>query len=1120
MNKRYVVKEQLGQGGMGVVLKAYDRVTGQTVALKRVTAAPDQLTFTTRAMDGTLSFKVALAQEFHTLASLRHPNIISVLDYGFDEQQMPYFTMDLLENAAPIDECGKGASPTEQAQLIVQLLQALVYLHRRGIVHRDLKPANVLVKDRSVKVLDFGLAINYTQDDASEEDDDDDISGTLAYMAPEVLRGNPARAASDLYTVGVIAYELATGQSPFVSSNMSLLLSNIINKEPALEVLGTDSPLLSIIERLLMKNPQERYANAADVIEAYQKAYGQQFGGDTAVLRESFLEAARFIGREKELKQLTDALNQALEGTGSSWLIGGESGVGKSRLLDELRALALVRGGLVLRGYVPSEGGAPYEMFRGPMRSLALEIPLEPEEASILKLLVPDIGRLLEYDVPDAPPLEPQAALNRLLATVEAVFRRSTRPLVLLLEDLHWASESLILLSHLNRIAPDLKLLILGTYSDDENPNMPAQLPEMALLKLKRLSQDAIAELSASILGETIGRQPEIVDLLRRETEGNILFIVEVLRVLAEEAGNLRYIGRVSLPQSVFAQGIKTIVQRRLNRVSPASYEMLKRAAVAGRVLDLKIVPVDDKTLLECSEAAVLVVDDNRWHFTHEKLRQALLDDLQPEEQSTLHIQVAEAIENAYGDAPEQAPALAYHWGQGQVVDKALHYYSQTITHYTSIGLPRQATEYGRAALRLLGVDLPVPVPEIGAAIGAEMGAIMQTLAGRSPAELLNLPPLHDPQASATIGLLLQLQPATQISGQPELFALISLKAMNLTLQHGNAPFSPIVYAVFAALYRGMTGDSKTAYAFSEMAQTLDEHMGKFVTAPIKFLHTWFINHWVNPLSTSLQYNLDCAQAGLEKNDFLYSFFNLAAYVRYLQRSGAPLTDVIAVGEKHGAMINKGVAVAAFHCLHETQMAKALAGLTISPTSFTDAAVDEERDIASICQTENYNQIAYYLISKVRLHYLFGEDDKALEYAQQSLPILAAFQGQAAEFDIVLYYALALLSTYERTGDTELLATARTQLEKLQAWSALCEGNFQHKALLVQAELAGIEGESGSEALYNAAAAAAEKHGFTQYVALAYELAAARSKNPAYREQAAAAYQQWGAYAKLTHLRG
>ena len=152
LRNRYQIRDKLGEGGMGEVFAAWDRLTGQLVALKRVLgrepasspagplktqreAGARQAEATQRA--GRARYLLALAHEFRTLASLRHPNIIAVLDYGFDEEQKPYYTMELLQSPQTILAAGRAAPLPERLRLLGKLLRALCYLHRHGIIHRE-----------------------------------------------------------------------------------------------------------------------------------------------------------------------------------------------------------------------------------------------------------------------------------------------------------------------------------------------------------------------------------------------------------------------------------------------------------------------------------------------------------------------------------------------------------------------------------------------------------------------------------------------------------------------------------------------------------------------------------------------------------------------------------------------------------------------------------------------------------------------------------------------------------------------------------------------------------------------------------------------------------------------
>src|SRR5262245_11644155 len=273
---RYQVLNQIGSGGMGAVYRSLDRLTGRVVTLKRIRVA--------KGSGGTASSdrRLELAQEFSLLASLRHPNIISVLDYGFGAEGMPFFTMDLEENAVTIIEAGRGRPLLVQVDLLVQTLRALAYLHRHGIVHRDLKPDNVVVVDGVVKVLDFGLSARVDAAAASSGG----WVGTFPYMAPEILRGDPITERTDLHALGMIAYEILTGEYPFDLGDSVALHAHILTTPLPRRDDDLDDRLRPVLSRLLAKQPDDRPSSAPDVIRALAKALDQPLAAETVATRE------------------------------------------------------------------------------------------------------------------------------------------------------------------------------------------------------------------------------------------------------------------------------------------------------------------------------------------------------------------------------------------------------------------------------------------------------------------------------------------------------------------------------------------------------------------------------------------------------------------------------------------------------------------------------------------------------------------------------------------------------------------------------------------------------------------------------------------------------------------
>jgi len=661
--KRYRLLHQIGEGGMGRVYRAFDRLTGETVALKRVLTqaqVPQQGLF-----ESASDTRLHLAQEFQALASLHHPNIIGVGDYGFDARQQPYFTMELLPQSQTILQAGAGQPDCQKIDLFLQMLRALAYLHRRGIIHRDLKPPNVLVNQGQVKVLDFGLSVLAGQGGF--------VSGTLAYLAPEVLEQAPASIAADLYATGMIAYELFAGHHPFDTTDLSRLIDAILDETPNFDLPAIPPSVAGVLKRLVAKAPADRYGDAIETIQALSRAVGQPLPEETLETRESFLQAAEFVGREPEMKRLVTALTKAVDGQGSAWLIGGESGVGKSRLLNELRTQAMVKGTLVLRGQAVREGGHPYQLWQDIARWLVLVAKPDPRQAAVLKPLVSDIETLLEKPIPPSPELDPEAAQTRLFTVMSDLIKRYAKscPLVLLLEDLQWSgANNLKLLRRLSQLTETkkLSLIIIGTYRNDERPNLPADLPEMGQVQLGRLPTQAVAALSQSMLGE-MGQQADIVRFLQQETEGNTFFIVEVIRALAEEAGQLGKIGDMPLPKHVFAGGMQQLIERRLSRVPVQATPLLQLAAVAGREIDLAVLasalPGQDlkRWLVDCANAAVLAAQEGTWQFSHDKLRQGMLLALSQEQQKGLHQKIGRAIEQTYAtNLAPYAADLAHHY--------------------------------------------------------------------------------------------------------------------------------------------------------------------------------------------------------------------------------------------------------------------------------------------------------------------------------------------------------------------------------------------------------------------------------------------------------------------------
>jgi non-specific serine/threonine protein kinase len=259
----YRLVEKIGEGGMGVIWKALDTELGREVALKFL---PDSLA-------GDAERLARFRREATTLARMNHPNIVTI--HSIEEHGgVRFLAMELVEGRT-LAECipEGGMRVTRLLGLAIPLADALGAAHERGITHRDLKPANVMMDDDGrVKILDFGLAkVRHDRGslDASRSETgvtrEGDLVGTIRYMAPEQLDGQPADARSDIFSMGVILYEMATGERPFHGAGMASLMRAILEEDPpAVTEVRSDLPgdLGPIVERCLQKEPVRRYQTA------------------------------------------------------------------------------------------------------------------------------------------------------------------------------------------------------------------------------------------------------------------------------------------------------------------------------------------------------------------------------------------------------------------------------------------------------------------------------------------------------------------------------------------------------------------------------------------------------------------------------------------------------------------------------------------------------------------------------------------------------------------------------------------------------------------------------------------------------------------------------------------
>jgi predicted ATPase/serine/threonine protein kinase len=480
----YRVLGKLGSGGMGVVYEAEDVRLGRRVALKFL---PESLAHDERTLQ-------RFEREARVASSLNHPNICTIYEVEEYDRQ-PVIVMELLEGKSLKERIREGPlSVDELLDFGIQASDALEAAHDKGIIHRDIKPGNIFIIGHvRVKILDFGLAKVSPVEDQSEEESltlAGVIPGTTCYMSPEQVRGEEIDARSDLFSLGVVLYEMATGQRPFVGKNRVLLMNAILNARPAAASSVNRSlpaALDTIIAKALEKKRDKRFQHAADICSdlkrlkretgkapmpvatdapvkpAPRPGYVSIFARELAAIRDRFSEKpvkqvgprpinlpvqrTGFVGREKEVAAAKELL---LRRDVRLLTVTGPGGIGKTRLAVQ------VAGSLV-------------EHFPGGTHF----VPLSPvgDPGMIASVILQTLG------IREAGEQSPLEILKKNLQD------SLHPPMLLVLDNFEQLIRAAPVVAELLAAAPNLKILVtsraaLHVYGEHEFPVPPLGLPD------------------------------------------------------------------------------------------------------------------------------------------------------------------------------------------------------------------------------------------------------------------------------------------------------------------------------------------------------------------------------------------------------------------------------------------------------------------------------------------------------------------------------------------------------------------------------------------------------------------------------------------------------------------
>jgi len=704
IDNRYKVIRQIGKGAFGSVFQVYDSRDESVVCLK--------------ILDSVFSGKETdIAREFALLTRLSHPHLLKVFDFGIDSERGPYFTMEYAERG----DIGQSNSlpPNEFVAFFNSICSALDYIHRNNIFHGDLKPRNILIdKDGNFRLGDFGLAGSVFQSR------DNRAFGNAAYIAPEALRNQGIGPASDIYSFGLLCYELITNHRLF-GEKVDDILTRKLSETPPLEPIPEEyggTEFTTILQKMIAGDPDRRYRSFRQVISDYDA-----ISCDAGSLGDDIIQSAGFVGRAAELEWLNNKISLWSEGRNTALLIAGDSGIGKSALLEEFRTRSQLSGFKFYRAYCRENDLRPFSPILKILDHLLSE--LDPQSRKF-DTLGPDLKRLYPARFPEISAeqlteTEIKSSRRRLFDNLIRYFGDLCvqNRVIIALEDIQWAdSDTLEFLeaafTNETQSKENASFVICTAQVESDNP--AARLISAFPTKIYNLGPFDISTWSIflnTILGERNGLD-EFAEELYRESGGNFLFAFEILRELAVTKLLVR--GRMGWQiaddwreKLKVPQGLLPILMRRLDRLpsEPRSIAEIG-AAIGASFLPGDIAAIggsslaQDKNFNELLDFGILrwvsFGNERRLDFAHGQFRRAAYKSVSKENRRRYHGRIAEHLEAIRAGSE----ILGHHYLMAANFSRAFGYLLESASNAETIFAYRNAAQFYKLALTCLD-ELP-----------------------------------------------------------------------------------------------------------------------------------------------------------------------------------------------------------------------------------------------------------------------------------------------------------------------------------------------------------------------------------------------------------------------------
>lgn len=740
---RYQVQEFLGGGETTEVYKVKDIIGNRTLALK------------ISLEDATKETGSQLNQEFFLLSRFNHPNIILPMDFGLAQDKKPYFTMEYF-SGVPINKFFQGYSE-ELLLVLIKILHALEVIHNQGLIHCDIKPQNILVsriadqvknyqendsisspllpKQSSlknsneqdnkfnVKLLDFGFADSFATTTQTPR-------GTLGYIAPEIFKGTGADGRADLYSLGMVIYEILTGMGPSTEKDLRNWLKTqyYANFSPPRDINHNIPDVFSnLVMRLIQRDAFRRPISAIEVIESI----GSFVKLPTSVLvgmskdegEALFLSASSFVGRENQLTLLKSKLEKTQDSNGQLVFLTGERGVGKSRLLQEFKFIANLEGATILQFAQVSLGARPPSLIEDLLANLSIYSREKPDAF---------VGTTSGNDETEDSKFRTfEMVVNRLKSLASS--SQIPACLILLIDNFElFDLTSIEFLRYLGFSIENTRILIILSSLNERRlldlSKEFAQKDFFTHITLEALAESETEQLVEAVFGQSlvVPKEVELGPWLFSHTGGNPLFIIETLYSLVEnkvirlERGRLKF-DKDKLKDYRSPDTVTEIIKRRLHNLAKEDLEILRIGATAGGPFNIDflraVLSYDERLLFSIiarlralgllrttsiSSEMILVYGKTHYVLSSKTLEAIVTEGINVTERRENHRKVALAIELLYPNNLDQFLFdLAHHYAQAGMRDRALSYCRQAGAKAKRLNLTEQALGFYENALSL-----------------------------------------------------------------------------------------------------------------------------------------------------------------------------------------------------------------------------------------------------------------------------------------------------------------------------------------------------------------------------------------------------------------------------------